>query len=219
MKLQDLLEGGDGNGSGNKSPRPGTVRAQTRGIIEGSGSTEPFNIENIQLMVSHHGNKRSTVRGEMLLEKEVDEHEKRSSVVQRHESGVERAERQRRDGKSHFISESVCLIVVELEQRRYHILREIVESEKRYVNLIKFAVRGILDAISTGTQPIITQSEAKLIFSTLPDIFLYGTNSLEGLESRLKSWSTNQRVGDIVMSMVRSNTPLLYTILTLHSPT
>jgi hypothetical protein len=88
------------------------------------------------------------------------------------------------------------------EQRRYNILKEIVESEKRYVNLIKFAVRGILDAISTGAQPIITPSEAKLIFSTLPDIFLYGTNSLEGLESRLKTWTTTQRVGDVVMSMV-----------------
>lgn len=99
MKLQDLLEGGDVNG--NKSPRPGTMRPPTRGIIEGSGSTEPFNIDNIQLVVSAQGNKRSTVRGEMLLEKEVDEHEKRSSVVQRHESGLERAERQRRDGKSY----------------------------------------------------------------------------------------------------------------------
>ncbi len=100
MKLQDLLEGGDGS----KSPRPGTTgRAQTRGIIEGSASTEPFNIEGIQLIVSHHGNKRSTVRGEMMLEKEVDEHEKRSSLVQRHESGVERAERIRRDGMSFVI--------------------------------------------------------------------------------------------------------------------
>lgn len=104
MKLQDLLEGGDASGS--KSPRSAMTasRAPTRGIIEGSGSTEPFNIESIQLIVSHHGNKRATVRGEMMLEKEVDEHEKRSSLVQRHESGVERAERIRRDGTP-FVSD------------------------------------------------------------------------------------------------------------------
>jgi len=201
MLLQDLLllEGDDGS----KSPRYDAMRAHTRGIIEGSGSTEPFNIESIQLVVSHRGNKRSTVRGEMMLEREVDEHEKRSSVVQRHESGVERAERIRRDGMLDGIAASTFDLITRIEQRRYHILKEIVESEKRYVNLIKFAVRGILDAISTGTQPIITQPEAKLIFSTLPDLFLYGTNSLEGLEARLKSWSTNQRVGDVIMSMVR----------------
>jgi hypothetical protein len=100
MRLQDLLEGGDAAGA--RSPRSMATlqaRAPTRGIIEGSGSNEPFNIENIQLVVSHLNNKRATVRGELMLEKEVDEHEKRSSIVQRHESALERAERQRRDGK------------------------------------------------------------------------------------------------------------------------
>jgi hypothetical protein len=50
--------------------------------------------------------------------------------------------------------------------------------------------------------PLISAEEVRILFSNLEIIYAYNSILLEGLRGRMNSWSSQQKIGDIFLSMV-----------------
>jgi len=73
-----------------------------------------------------------------------------------------------------------------------------------YVGGLKQLIWKFFKPLSNSTttrKPMVNQTELKTIFSNIEVIYNYNSVLLEGLENRLKSWSSSQRIGDIFIRM------------------
>ncbi|XP_019853777.1 PREDICTED: protein ECT2-like [Amphimedon queenslandica] len=92
---------------------------------------------------------------------------------------------------------------------RYHIVKELLTTEKNFVKILNVIVNEFMKPLATPGQrggQLLTNENVKSIFGNIPDILRVHTDIMNGLEERINNWESNTCIGDILLGQVRYNT-------------
>lgn len=91
-----------------------------------------------------------------------------------------------------------------LHYQRTLVAQEILDTEESYLRYLTLMIKKYQNPLLTMAQtkhPLISAEDVKTLFSNVEIIFAYNSMLLEGLKSRMNSWSSQQKIGDVFLSM------------------
>jgi hypothetical protein len=62
--------------------------------------------------------------------------------------------------------------------------------------------RNPLLSLAQTKRPLISAEDIKILFSNVEIIYAYNSMLFDGLSNRMKAWSSQQKIGDIFLSLV-----------------
>ena len=85
--------------------------------------------------------------------------------------------------------------------KRDQIAREILTTERTFVDLIQIALKEYYLPLFKSSPPIIPVDKLNIIFGNMKDILQINTVLLNDLECKMKEWSPTQKIGDAFAKM------------------
>lgn len=85
--------------------------------------------------------------------------------------------------------------------KRDQIAREILTTERTFVDLIQIALKEYYIPLSKSSPPIIPMEKLNVIFGNMKDILQINSVLLKDLEDKMKAWGPKQKIGDAFAKM------------------
>jgi hypothetical protein len=88
--------------------------------------------------------------------------------------------------------------------KRTRIVQELLETEGSYVKSLAVMVKKFQNPLlnmATSSKPLALESDVRTMFSSIEIIYSINSMLLEGLNAKMRRWSTKQTIGDVFLFM------------------